>query len=73
MSNDKADERFRRRIRMLWIGFVLYLAIMFNGLRYARLLPYQLFAIGSAVNILIIVAFVVAIRNAYKKQRTGNP
>lgn len=64
-STSRASDR--RRIRVLWIGLVLYFLIMLNALRYAYRVPYQILILGSLVNVAIILAIIVSIRRVYRR------
>ena len=58
-----------RRLRLLWVGFVLYFLIMLNALRYAHVVPYQIFVLCSLVNCAILVTTFVAMRRIYMRLR----
>jgi hypothetical protein len=71
-SGEGNNDRSSNKIRGLWIGFGVYFLIMLNGFRYAYQVPFQLFAIACAVNMAIVISFIVLIRNEYKKSRNAN-
>ena len=69
LLKDKDLQRVRRRIRVLWFGLGLYFLIMLNAFRYLNRVPYQILILGSLMNAGIIVAIIMAMRNAYKRLR----
>lgn len=57
----------RRKIRVLWIGLVLYFLIMLNAFRFAYRVPFQILIIASLVNVAIILAIIVSMRRVYRR------
>jgi uncharacterized membrane protein len=68
---DSSRQALRRRIRLSWIGLFTYILIFANAMRFAFGLPYQIFALGQIINIVIITFIVLEIRKDYKKLRNG--
>ena len=58
-----------RKLTGLWIGLVTYLIIMFNSVRLAYSVPYQILIGASVVNFAIITSIIVAMRRVYKRLR----
>src|SRR5438874_1040282 len=64
-----SNSRDRRRLRWLWIGVIIALLTVVNGLVYIRQVPYQA-ALGiSTLYIVIVVVFALEIRRVYKRLR----
>ncbi len=69
MSNvDTKKQADKRRIKFLYVGLVTWIAVFFNAvIRYASKVPYQVFALGSVIDLIIIVTFILALRKAYRR------
>jgi len=63
----------RRRIRLLWVGGALYFLILLNGLRYLSRVPLKIVILPIAINVAMIIAFIVAIKKVNKKIRNQGP
>jgi hypothetical protein len=61
-----------RRIRWLWIGLGTQLLIFVNAARYLPAVPYQAFIVGALINAGMVIAFVVALRKAYRDRKQPN-
>lgn len=59
----------RRRLRLLWIGAVLYFLIFLNTLGYLRQLPYQTLILAFIFNGGIAGVFILEIRRVYRRVR----
>ena len=69
MSNvDVKIQADRRRIKFLYVGLVTWIVIFLNAvIRYASKVPYQVFVVGSVIDSIIIVTFILALRKAYRR------
>jgi hypothetical protein len=63
----KSAEVDRRKLRWLWIGLGTYFLIFLNALRYATVVPYQIFILGALINGAVIVTIIMAMRRVYKR------
>jgi hypothetical protein len=61
----------RRKLRWSWIILTIYILLMFVALNYASRvsLPYQVVAVGGALNMAILFTFIFAIRRLYLRSR----
>lgn len=58
----------KRRIKFLYVGLVTWIVIFLNALiRYASRVPYQVFVVGSVIDLIIIVAFILALRKTCRR------
>ncbi len=56
-----------RKMRVLWIGLVLYFLLLLNAVRYVYVLPYEVVVLGALLNFAIIVTIVVSMRRVYRR------
>lgn len=68
MSSNTRESR-RRKLRGLWIGLVVYLAVILFAFRFAASVPYPFLVMGGILDMVIIISFVVVISRTYKKMR----
>jgi hypothetical protein len=57
----------KRRIKLLYVGLGTWFLICLNALRLASRVPYQAFVLGGVINIAVLVTFILALRNAYRR------
>jgi len=69
MSNQSRNVSVR--LSALWISLVAWCLMFFNAIRFARLIPVWAFVFGSVINFFVIGSLVVALRNAYREQRSS--
>src|SRR5207247_3907863 len=56
-------------LRWLWISLIVYLLLMFVALNYSLRVPYQVLAVGAALNMAILFTFIFTIRRLYLRSR----
>jgi len=70
-----AAAKIRSRIRGLWIGLAIWVFILVNALRVAKLMissliPLPIYALGILANVGLIVATALFLRRAYRELRS---
>ncbi len=71
---DNSEKRERRRVRGLWIGFIVWVLILLNAIRIgpsiiANGFPLPIFVVGILVDLVIAVVTLVFLRKTYRKLR----
>jgi hypothetical protein len=68
-EREEAIKQDKKRLRMLWVGFITYFLIMLNALRFATKVPYQIFILGALINMSIIVSIFVAMNKVRRRMQ----
>jgi hypothetical protein len=67
-DTDFRKQADKRRIKLLYIGLVMWIVVFLNAVvRYGSRVPYQVFVLGSVIDFIMIIAFILGLRKAYRR------